>query len=125
MFTAQLHYNVSNDIPLLSLSTQNGKQDEKKKIYIYSLDSTRCFVRVTTVTTPSRASRGITVRRVTGEQSDTTRLPRVRHRPPPFAFWAFRPNTCLSPLRPKHRCQFKFPITFQKWKYRGGEPADK
>lgn len=45
MFTAQLHYNVSNDIPLLSLSTQNGKQDEKKKIYIYSLDSTRCFVR--------------------------------------------------------------------------------
>lgn len=68
MFTAQLHYNVSNDIPLLSLSTQNGKQDEKKKIYIYSLDSTRCFVRVTT---PSRASRGITVRRVTGEQSDT------------------------------------------------------
>lgn len=121
MFTAQLHYNVSNDIPLLSLSTQNGKQDEKKKnIYIRSI--LRCFVRVTT---PSRASRGITVRRVTGEQSDTTRLPRVRHRPPPFVFWAFRPNTCPSPLRPKHRCQFKFPITFQKWKYRGGEPADK
>lgn len=38
MFIAQLHYNVSNDIPLLSLSAQNGKQDEKKKyIYIRSI----------------------------------------------------------------------------------------